>query len=256
MTIGAVIVTHNSKNHIRSCLESLTHEGIQNSIVVDSASTDNTLQVLRELSIPCIPLAINNGFGHAANRGSSLMNTDYVLFMNPDARLETGALQSIRCLLHRIKKVGVIGLALEDTINVREKENFGSEPSLKRLFVRKLIKKQLAQAPIPVDWVSGGAMVVDRSLFSHLGGFDESFFLYWEDVDLCKRVREAEYTVWIDPGAKAIHIRGGSQVNQKTKTHIYDASADRYYKKHYSTSIWFIQHMLRKIYRIVRPETR
>lgn len=253
MTIGVVIVTHNSQEHIRGCVESLIRENIEHIVVVDSASTDDTLHQVAMFNVRTISLSENKGFGHAANTGAQKMNTDYVLFINPDARVETGALQRVQELLRMVRDIGVVGLSLQDSHGKQEAECFGKEPSLMRLVLRKFQREVILEDPFETDWVSGGAIVIHKKLFSQIGGFDKGFFLYWEDIDLCRRVRQAGKSVWLYPSARAIHIRGASQGNQKLKTRIYDTSADRYYKKHYPTHIWLIQRVLRKLYRTVRP---
>lgn len=253
MTIGAVIVTHNSRQHVGTCIKSLMQEGIGDIVVVDSASTDTTVSDLRASNIRIIVLPENKGFGHAANVGAQTMNTDYVLFINPDAYLKVGAIQNVKDLLSKSKQAGVVGIMLQDVRGSQEKQCFGKEPSLLQLVTRKFQHTVAAQAPFQTDWVSGGAMVVDRQLFSRLGGFDEDFFLYWEDIDMCRRVREAGYTIWMHPQTRAFHARGASQEDIKAKTRIYDMSADRYYKKHYSTLIWLLQKIFRRIYRLLRP---
>ncbi|OGY30904.1 MAG: hypothetical protein A2805_03890 [Candidatus Andersenbacteria bacterium RIFCSPHIGHO2_01_FULL_46_36] len=263
VTIGAVIVTHNSEQYITKCVESLRGEGITDIVVVDSASTDTTLQEVNASQVQVIALSENKGFGYAANKGAQHMNTDYVLFINPDAYLETGALQYAQDLFDGGEKIGVVGLALQDDQGISESAGYGYEPTLMQLMRRQRKSSFRPAHVIPrldrgihVDWVSGGAMVVKKAIFDQLGGFDEQFFLYWEDVDFCRRVRQAGYSVWVHPQARAIHIRGASQADTALKTRIYDMSADRYYKKHYSTSIWLLQRILRKIYRIARPEAR
>ncbi len=253
MTVGAVIVTHNSKDHVAACVESVRREGITAIVIVDSASTDTTLSEVRALGVQSIVLSKNKGFGFAANTGAQNMNTDYVLFINPDAYLETGALGIVQNFLSRTQKTGIVGMMLRDVRGNSEKECFGKEPGLLHLLARKFQQRAIFQAPFRADWVSGGAMIVDRKLFSLIGGFDEQFFLYWEDIDLCLRVRQEGYSVWVHPQAKAVHVRGASHLDMAIKTRIYDVSADRYYKKHYSTTIWLLQKIFRKIYRLFRP---
>lgn len=253
MTIGAVIVTHNSKKYITKCIKSLAREGVQDIIVVDSASIDNTLQEAANCNVRTTKLHENKGFGHAANRGVQELNTDYVLFINPDAWLMPGAIQEVIRVLTDTENLGVLGILLQDANGNIETSSFGQEPDIKNLLIRKFLSKSNKNKPVGTDWVSGGAMVVNRELFARLHGFDEDFFLYWEDIDLCKRIRQAGYTVYFSPNSRASHLRGASNVDKAIKTHMYDASADRYYKKHYPTHIWILQRILRNIYRIVRP---
>ncbi len=262
MTIGAVIVTHNSKDYIGTCVIGLRHEGITNIVVVDSASTDTTLQDLKVLDVHVIVLSENRGFGYAANIGAQHMNTDYVLFINPDAYIDAGAVGRVQRLLAQTPKAGIVGMTLQDKQGVQELSGHGYEPTLIRLLFRKLVSWLHSVIPrrdrgihvaFRADWVSGGAMVVDRKLFSHIGGFDEQFFLYWEDIDLCRRARKAGYSVWMHPQARAVHARGASHADMAVKTRIYDMSADKYYKKHYPTHIWLLQKIFRIIYRLFRP---
>lgn len=255
MTIGAVIVTHNSENHITSCAQSVRQEGVSHIVVVDSASMDRTLQIVNALGVQTIPLPHNKGFGYAANKGAHMLNTDYVLFLNPDANLASGALEHVTKLLTRDSTIGIIGMMLQAPSGVPERYCFGDEPSLSTIMGRKYKKDRIPNKPMKVDWVSGGAMVIARNVFTQIGGFDESFFLYWEDIDLCKRARKAGGTVWLHPDAVAIHARGASQEDSRVKTLRYDTSADRYYKKHYPTPIWLLQRILRKVYRHLSPQT-
>ncbi len=256
MTIGAVIVTYNSGQYVQGCIESLIREGINQIVVIDSASTDTTPKEIRNFKLQYILLQENKGFGHAANRGVKELNTDYVLFINPDAYLAPGALQSIWDAFTENPAIKIAGIVLQGNNTVPEKDSFGDEPTLQNLCIRKIVRKQLPHQPFQVSWVSGGAFVINRELFFACSGFDEAFFLYWEDVDVCRRLRDAGHLVWVVPSARAFHVRGGSKLHGKTKTRIYDASADRYYKKHYPIYIWFMQRIARKLYRIVRPNAR
>lgn len=252
MTIGAVVVTHNSEAHIEKCIESLKRERLP-IVVVDSASTDGTKERLSRLDVETLLLSENRGFGYAVNVGVRKVNTDYVLFINPDAYLELGAMQGIVDFIQHHSKGGIIGLLLCNEAGNAEVTSFGDEPTLAALLSRHASKKGLPVTPQRVDWVSGGAMLIKKSLLEKLDGFDEGFFLYWEDVDLCKRARDAGWEIWIYPKARVFHVRGASQKSEKEKTRLYDASADRYYKKHYPTHIWHLQRLLRKIYRLVNP---
>ena len=96
-------------------------------------------------------------------------------------------------------------------------------------------------------------MLVRRQAFEQLKGFDSGFFMYWEDVDLCKRARHSRWQVQYDPSIKVSHLRGVSLGSAAKKTQIYDTSADRYFHKHYPLYIWGIQHFGRNIYRFFYP---
>ncbi len=250
MNIGAAIVTHNNAEDIESCIASLIHEGLQHIAIVDSMSHDGTAEKIAKLAYPHELLSENKGFGYAANKAARLLNTEYVLFLNPDAVLLPGAFAHGMKTMQQCSRAGIVGLLLCDSADTPEHAAYGDEPTLARLVMRHIYRAPIPTVPFSVDWVSGGAFIISHKLFRHIGGFDESFFLYWEDVDLCKRVRDAGYQVILDTGARVAHTRGGSKLSGRVKTAIYDASADRYYKKHYSTTIWAIQRFLRKMYRL------
>ena len=253
MNIGVAIVTHNNEQDIAACIASVVSSGISDIAIVDSASADGTVKEIVRSGYSCQELSKNRGFGYAANKAAYLLNTEYVLFLNPDAQLMPGAMDFAIRTITSDSRVGVVGMLLVDTDKIPEKNSYGDEPGILSLFARHLYRKKISLTPLPVDWVSGGALLISRKFFEKLGGFDDGFFLYWEDLDLCRRVREKGYLVMVDSRARVIHRRGGSQLNKKSKTKIYDDSADRYYKKHYPTYIWKLQGFLRSIYRLLRP---
>lgn len=250
MNIGAAIVTHNNTEDIESCIASLVHEGLQHIAIIDSASHDGTAEKIAKLAYPHELLLENKGFGYAANKAARLLNTEYVLFLNPDAVLLPGALAHGMKTMQQCSQAGIVGLLLCDSAGAPEYAAYGNEPTLPRLLMRRIYRAPMPLNLFSVGWVSGGAFIISHKLFRHIGGFDESFFLYWEDIDVCKRVRDAGYDVVVDASARVKHVRGGSKLPDREKTAIYDASADRYYKKHYSTTIWAIQRFLRKMYRL------
>ncbi len=249
MNIGVAIVTYNSENDIAQCVESVIREGVQDIAIIDSASDDHTIQELALLGHPFQVLDTNRGFGYAANRAAKMLNTEYVLFLNPDSTLTIGAIDRLVRTILEQARVGIIGMLLCDPAGKSEDMAYGDEPTLFRMMLRHFYSKGTPHSLFAADWVSGGAFLIPKRLFEQLGGFDEDFFLYWEDVDLCRRTREAGYPVCMDPVAKVTHLRGGSNLDGAEKTSIYDQSADRYFKKHYSTTIWKIQRFLRRLYR-------
>lgn len=249
MNIGVAIVTYNNSQDIAACITSLRQEGLQDIVVVDSCSSDNTVQEITTAGCRYIVLDTNRGFGYAANKAAHMLNTEYVLFINPDARLLAGSRARLAQTIQDHPSAGIIGMLLVDSSGVPEAMAYGDEPNLFRMISRHFYRKKRPSNPFTVDWVSGGAFIIQKKLFDDLGGFDEQFFMYWEDVDLSKRVREKGRAVLLDPNAKVTHARGGSSLGDQVKNKIYDQSADRYYKKHYSSTIWCLQRFLRKVYR-------
>lgn len=251
---AAVVVTYNSAGSIERCIASLQDNGISEIVVVDNASTDNTVSIVRQLSgvhtITLISHDTNKGFGAACNVGAAGVTSPLILFLNPDAYLHSNSLELALAYFSRHPTVGVVGLSLREQSGKQQLNNFGPEVTLWSLITRKLVYQKASTHPVVCGWVSGGAMIVRTSAFVGLGGFDTRYFLYWEDVDLCKRLRHAGWkVVWL-PTAHAGHDRGQSLLDNRRKTELYDSSADRYFRTHYATAIWLLQRYSRKIFRL------
>lgn len=253
--IGAVVVTFNNARTIKQCLSSLISSGLTSIVVVDNASSDQTLAAIGEMLVIIAGNEENVGFATAANKGARLLSArssqvpDYVLFINPDAALEAenGISEAVKYLDNH-PRVGVAGLMLCAASGQAEPNGFGQEVTLASLVGRKL-NQVVPTSPTAVGWVSGGAMLVRRTLFEQLEGFDSGYFMYWEDVDLCRRARQAGAQVVILPSVKVRHERGASLLDHRRRTALYDQSADRYFRRHYATPIWLMQKFLRLIYR-------
>ncbi|MEK7500328.1 MAG: glycosyltransferase family 2 protein [Patescibacteria group bacterium] len=247
MNIGVAIVTFHSERYIEECVASLRREGLSQIAIVDSGSADATVEKIEKLGCIYEVSNTNKGFGYSANKAARLLNTEYVLFINPDTILQEAAVERLQMSMQKFQGVGIIGLLLCDINGAPERMAFGDEPTLLQLLLRHLVPKKIPIAAFVTDWVSGGAFLIQKKVFDEVNGFDEDFFMYWEDVDLCRRVREKGYSIVMDPTAKVTHVRGGSNLHSGTKTKLYRESADRYFKKHYSSTIWRIQRFLRKL---------
>lgn len=196
----------------------------------------------------------NPGFAASANQGATKLANELIFFINPDAELIPNTIHKAIQLLHNQQQVGVVGLMLCRPDYQNETNCYGPLVTPISLFSRHLISKTpktTSSQPHSVGWVSGGAMIIKRSIFQKLSGFDPRFFLYWEDVDLCLRARQDGWTVCIMPSIKVIHERGASLHNLAQKTRLYDQSADKYFNKHYSKPIWLWQHYSRVLYRLL-----
>jgi N-acetylglucosaminyl-diphospho-decaprenol L-rhamnosyltransferase len=252
-SLTAIVVTHNSAATLQRCLASLERAGVGTIRVVDNASTDGTREVVGQMGkagkIDLVPLPQNRGFAAACNVGADKAHTDFLFFLNPDAELLNGALaQGLVSFANA--PVGAVGLGLVDAAGRPEVGRAGYEVTLQGLVQRKR-HPQLTRASI-VGWVSAGALLVRRQAWEAVGGFDEQFFLYWEDVDLCKRLWQAGWQVVSEPAARVTHHRGSSSTTLVRTAH-YDASADKYFRKHYASSIWLMQRYLRRAYRLFSP---
>lgn len=255
MTIGTVIVTFRTPVHLmRECLTSLQQNGCHQVVVVANDRADDVRALAAaQRAHYCAPAA-NRGFAAAANLGAGQLKTDLVLFLNPDAALESGALARAGSYLATHPACGIVGLLLTSPRGTPEPRAFGAKVTPLSLIARRFTATTLPAQPQPVGWVSGGALLIRRALFTRLHGFDEHFFLYWEDVDLCRRASILGLPVVVLPNARAVHQRGASLRDAALKTALYDASADKYFRKYYAPWICRSLSSLRFLYRMFSPQ--
>lgn len=251
--IGAVVVSYRSAATLPPCLTSLAETGIEAVAVVDNAPDAASERIAHTAGATYLPQPVNRGFATAANIGARRLENDWLLFLNPDAALEPGAIAAVVSQLVQ-PRLGALGLQLLNDTGQPENFAFGKDVTLGSLVLRKATPQPVNHPTQLVDWVSGAAMLVRRRAFAAASGFDERFFLYWEDVDLCKRLRAAGWDVLHVPHARVRHHRGASLANPDVRTRLYDAAADRYFQKHYATPIWLLQRWLRRLYRLFSPQ--
>ncbi|MEX2055241.1 MAG: glycosyltransferase family 2 protein [Candidatus Andersenbacteria bacterium] len=256
LPVGVVVVTHNSATAVAACLNSVRENRAEASVVVDNASIDTSVAVAQAVGVQVVQQVTNQGFASGCNLGARRLTQPFILFLNPDAVLAPGALAAAYNYMVDHPQVAVVGLGLVDSEGRPEPDSWGSEVTLGSLVWGRRHTGTGNDQPHACAWVSGGALLIRREVFGQVGGFDEQFFLYWEDVDLCRRVRVHGYTVVALPTATVIHERGASSVTAAQKTQQYDASADRYFRKHYATGVWLMQRFLRRGWRLWSPQVR
>ncbi|HUQ63953.1 MAG TPA: glycosyltransferase family 2 protein [Acidimicrobiales bacterium] len=223
---SAVVVNYNARDHLLECLRSLRADGMEEIVVVDNASRDGSATAIaaEDPQARFVDTGANLGFGTAANRGVAATSSDYVMILNPDAIVEPGGTKMLVDALDTEAALAVVGPRVENP-------DGSLYPSARRFpdlrtaighaflgFLRpenrftrdyKMLDHDRSRAS-EVDWISGTCMLVRRSAFDEVGGFDESYFMYVEDVDLCWRLRRAGWTVGYDPRARVVHTIGAS----------------------------------------------
>jgi N-acetylglucosaminyl-diphospho-decaprenol L-rhamnosyltransferase len=244
--IDVVIVSYNSRGHLRGAVEPLAGQDGIHVIVVDNASRDGSLEAVAGLDVSTIPLERNLGFAGGCNRGWRAGAAPYVLFLNPDARIEPESLRALVSVLAADECVGLVGPHAVDPEGATEysqrrfprvRSTFAQALFLQRLFPRapwsdEMIRDAAVYAkPRSAEWLSGACLVARRSLLEQLGGWDERFFLYCEDMDLCRRTHDAGYEVRFEPTATAMHVGGGS-APRGSLLPVLVASRLRYARKH------------------------
>ncbi|RKX69912.1 hypothetical protein DRP53_06675 [candidate division WOR-3 bacterium] len=248
--IEAVVINYNSGELILRCLESLTRYGIPY-LLIDNNSTDGSLESIKR-KFPASRIIENRknlGFARAVNQGVRASKAPYILLINPDAELISGV-ESIISFLNGHQKAAVVGGLVLNPDRTRQPScrgiptlwnfPFGRTSTLTRLFPQNPLSRSMLLPDFDyrslqkVPAVCGSFMFIRRSVFEALGGMDESFFLYVEDIDLCKRVWEAGYEVWFHPGSSCIHYLGESHRNNIIRSRIHHIRSMLYFlKKHY-----------------------
>lgn len=220
--VGVVVVTFQSARTIRRCLDLLlASDPVVRIVVIDNASDDGTLDLLRDFSerderITVVRNSDNRGFAAACNQGASALATPWVAFINPDCYVQSGALE--RLVRHGLQRAGagMLGVNLVDEEGRPDPAARRRDPSLRELLDRRGRRDDLYLGRDPnaelqeVEAVSGALMLMPVGLFLQLGGFDERFRLHVEDLDLCRRTREAGYEVLVANDITVLHVGGES----------------------------------------------
>lgn len=184
-------------------------------VIVDNHSPPTSLtRKLRRLSgVTIIRNPRNHGFARAVNRGSHLSGGEWILLLNPDTTVPDGFLDQVLESAQRWPahdpSAGVVGFQLRNRDGTRQASS-GVFPTLVGTVGRLVLPRSrrkcrhLAERQ-PVPWVTGGCLLVRRDCFEGIGGLDETFFLYYEDVDFCQRARAAGWSVWYEPDLQVTH---------------------------------------------------
>lgn len=226
--IGVVVINYDSGPHLRNCLDSLPEAAAAAAadfIVVDNASRDDSLAgVPDHPDVKVFENARNLGYGSACNKGFAETSAEFVCFLNPDVVPEAGSLAAMAVAMAQRPEVGVLGPRLNNPDGSRYPSCrvvpslsvavghavFGLFTPNNRFSRAYMLLDREHDDPEEVEWVSGAAMMVRRDAFEQVGGFDESYFMYVEDVDLCNRLRAAGWKALYFPEAVMMHHVAGS----------------------------------------------
>lgn len=253
--VSAIVVSYNTRDDLGRCLASLrAHVTLPlEVVVVDNASTDRSVEVVRRdfPTARLVALDTNRGFSAANNEGRRASKADYLLALNSDAEVTPGAVETMAGLLDARPTVGIIGPMTRNpdgTIQV----SFGPDLTpfaewrqrrrVRGVRARDLLALREAEAQASVEhepaWVSGSCFLARRQALEAVAGFDEGFFLYEEDADLCLRLRRAGWTVVYTPAAEVRHAQGRSMDQSPERARLeYHRSHLRYYRKH-NGAVW------------------
>jgi N-acetylglucosaminyl-diphospho-decaprenol L-rhamnosyltransferase len=229
--VDVVIVAYNSGTHLRACVAPFASLDDTQVIVVDNDSTDHGLDTIEDLPAKLVRRSTNDGFATGCNAGWREGSAPFVLFLNPDAIIDQRSLRHLVAVLENDGRVGIAAPRLEGhdgglLFSQRRfptlRSTYAQALFLHRLFPRASWSDEIVRDPDAYvaarspDWVSGACILVRRSTLEQLGGWDERYFLYCEDIDLCRRVRGLGLEVRFDPAAVAVHSEGHSAPSATT----------------------------------------
>lgn len=275
-SLDIVIVNWNSGKLLYECVQSINNAvnesfELNNIVVVDNASKDNSLSNIEDIKLPIkiIRNSENLGFAKSCNTGSQLSQSDYVLFLNPDTRLYENSLSvPISFLSNAVnEKVGIVGIRIIDEKG-NASRNCARFPNPWRMTYMSLGLDRLLPGFFPshfmlewdhlssrnVDQVMGSFFLIRRKIFQQLGGFDERFFVYYEDADLSFRAKKIGYSSYYLSESSVYHKGGG--VSEKVKAirlSYYLYSKLQFCKKHYNH---FAYYFIFVITIMIEPFTR
>ena len=232
--LAAVVVNYESGSLLTTCVADLRRAGIDEVVVVDNGSVDGST-VAAQAAVEGLDVLVpgsNLGYGAAANRGVAATTAPLILVCNPDLEVPAAAVAALATALDADSARALVGPLIRTSTGERY-PSARQFPSMidaaghallgifapDNRFTRNYQRSELDGAAVEirtVDWVSGACFLVRRSAFEQVGGFDESYFMYAEDVDLCWRLGQAGWRVMYAPTAEVTHVQG-----QSTNRHPY-----------------------------------
>jgi GT2 family glycosyltransferase len=253
--MAVVVVSYNARDDLLACIRSIYESAAPPPpiILVDNGSRDGGPDAVRA-AFPGVDVVLapaNRGYGAAANLGIRRSTTPYALLLNSDTQLAANAVDRLSEYLDAQPSVGVVGPRLRRPGGALEPSCHPPLGTVQSVLEKGWVGRVIARVPglgprwsllnwahdrpRSVPWVTGAALAIRRSAFDQLGGFDEDYFMYAEEVDLCWRARQAGWEVHFAPVTDVVHRGGastaplrGTMVLQKVR------SAVRFYRRHYS----------------------
>jgi hypothetical protein len=251
--ISVVIVNYKTYAELDECLASLLPATASDRevIVVDHSSSTRDLERLSAKfpEMRPAPTQANPGFSAGINAGARLARGRHLLILNPDTRMQPGAVDAMAAYLDAHPDTAVVGARVEDPGGTVQRSARRFPTMLTGLAGRSSLVTRLwpgnplsrydtladatTTAPREVDWVAGSCMAVSADAFRRVGGMDEQFFLYWEDADLGKRLKEAGWKTAYLPSAVVVHGVGRSRRHARAlSVRAFHRSAYLYFRKH------------------------
>jgi len=249
--LSIILVNYNGSDFLHDCLNTVEiffDQYQYEVIIVDNFSEDDSIRLIQDnfplFKLICSPT--NLGFGKANNLAVQYSRGKHLLFLNTDTILTENTPKILSDYLKRNKDTAIIGsrVAFKDNsyqlsagnlpslaVELLDKIRYSLDNNCHSLF-SKFYDRQYSKVQ-EVGWVTGACLMMRRDVFEQIGGFDENFFMYFEDKDICKRVKKLGYKVIYHPKTTIIHLLGGSSHGiKKSVNKYYRDSQLYYYQKH------------------------
>lgn len=258
LDVGVVVVTYNCSHVLGGLLDSLADglKGLNWRVVfVDNASSDGSVDAIREAGFDVIVRGSNGGYSAAINDGiAHFPRAASILVLNADVELAPGAVAAMFEVLSD-DRVGVVApkmllTSAESTLEFSQRR----DPSLLSTWATALLggritgrltrlsekvsDERLYEAPRDIDWATGAVLLIGRRCIDAVGGWDESFFLYSEETDYCRRARDAGFAVRFTPGATVRHVGGGGVFQPRLRAMMVVNKVREYGRRHGSLASW------------------
>ncbi|HEY8284616.1 MAG TPA: glycosyltransferase family 2 protein [Chloroflexota bacterium] len=247
--IAVAVVNFNTRECLRDCLRAVMQAGLSELVVVDNASTDGSREMVRT-EFPQVLLHVNErntGYGAGANQAVKHCAAPYVLLLNADTMPQPQALSVLESYLDRHPRVGVCGPLLLDPDGGTQLSCFPFPTPLNVFLELTDISRLPRRLPLigkssrhvgrahAVPWIKGAALALRRTAFDAVGGFDESFFMYSEEIDLCYRLRLHGWQTHFVPDARIVHAGAASTLQCRVPMAVRAlTSTIDFYGRHYS----------------------
>lgn len=223
--LSIIIVNYNTKKMTKNCIKSIEKSTLCNYeiIVVDNSDKKDQKYNTADRKVRIIYTS-NNGFGKACNKGAKIARGEYLLFLNPDTLIQNRTLDNCLNFLKTHRSIGAVGCKVTDANGKIDHSCKRSIPTvsssimyltgLSRLFPNSRFFSKYHLTYIDenkiqsVGSLSGSFMMMSKKIFNKVCGFDERFFMYGEDIDLCCKIRRSGYSVVYYPYASIIHLKG------------------------------------------------
>jgi GT2 family glycosyltransferase len=250
--LAVVVVSFNTRDVLESCLESVLAARPAKTVVIDNGSTDGSIELVRErfAGVRLLISERNGGYGAAANAAIEASDTPAVLLLNSDTLLEPEALTTLGRYLDEHPRAAVVAPRLVNGDGSLQRSTYPFPSAGDTLLGETGLHLVVRRIPwlrerswrtwshdraCQVPWALGAALVIRRSAFEAVGGFDEAFFMYGEEVDLCRRLAGAGFEVHYAPVTSVVHLGGASTAARaQAMQREYLVSKRRYLTRHES----------------------